>query len=154
MYAALLLVALSFTPKETVLRDVVSVIEVNHMCEKNGSLVFDQIIFWRWVPSESAYRVAGWRILKSVREEAPKQVCREPDGWQPRPKWKGGHAAPLKRHDRGGWWISQWKDERDRVWREVAAPMYRETWTHYDPEVRDRQYIPSNQRMGLRQPKR
>ena len=60
------------------------------MCEKDGSLVFDQIIFWRWVPSE--FRVVAWRILKNVRE-LPRQLRRQPEGFAWRPKWKGGHTT-------------------------------------------------------------
>jgi hypothetical protein len=148
--ACLLIAAL---PREQCLRDVVDVIEVNHVVDGNSDLVFDQWIAWRWVVRESHFRVVAWRILKDVRE-SPKQLRRAPDGWQPRPKWVGGHASPLKRHDRGGWWFSQWYDEKDKCWREVAAPMYRETTTLYDPEVEDRSFLPMDRRMGLRSPHR
>jgi len=150
----LCLAVLSAIPREQCCRDVVDVIEVNHVLDGNGSLVFDQVIFWRWRPLESHYRVVGWRMLRNVREEPPiKQMRAEPKCWKP-PKWKGGHATPIRRHDRGGWWLSQWRDEKDRVFREVAAPMYRETWTLHDPEVDDRKWLPDNRREGLAKPKR
>ena len=44
-------------------------------------------------------------------------------------------------------------DEKDRVYRQVAAPMFRETTTQYDPELLDRKWLPQDKRTGLRKPK-
>ncbi len=152
--AAFLLFACVAIPRIHNIRDIVDVIEVNHVVGPRGALVLDQVIFWRWVSRESHYRVVAWRHLRGVREYAPKQVEVPPDGWKPLPQWNGGHATPIRRRDRGGWWVSQWKDEKDRCWREVAAPMFRETWTLHDPEIDDREFLPKDQRKGLRSPKR
>jgi len=137
----LLLIAL----QSRLLTDQVDVIEVNHFCDAEAKLVFDQVIFWRWNPWESHYRVVAFRILKDVRGKSDK-----PDDDSRLPPWIGGHASPDKRWDRGGQWVSHWWDELDKVYRMVTAPSFRETWTQYDPEVEDRQWLAMGNRAGLR----
>lgn len=150
--AAAVLLLFTAIPRQQCVRDTVDVIEVNHVVDGNCTPVFSQVIFWRWNYWDSRYEVVAWRILKGVREQ-PKQLKPEPECWKG-PAWIGGHATPLRRYDRGGWWLSQWKDERDRCWREVAAPMHRETWTLRDPEVDNREWLPRDQRRGLSRPRK
>jgi len=114
-----------FLPRGGCLVDEVDVIEVNHVFDGEGTETFVQAIFWRWRGFEGHYRVVDWRTVRD------------------------GNVYPVRRWDRGGVWVSRWRDDRDRCWREVRAPLFRETWTVYDVEVADREFLPERYREGL-----
>ena len=107
-------------PHDTMIRDAVDVIEVNHFYDDCGRHVFDQQIFWDW--SGTRYQVVAWRLIKS-----PEML--------PHRDWK-----------RGGY-VAMWRD--NETLREVRAPAIRETWTQYDPELAERQVLPQEQRRHL-----
>lgn len=113
---------LGLLPVSPVVDDTADMIEVNHYFDQNGQPVFVQIIFWEWLADESAYRVFAWRMLKS--------------------------AEQLPVYD---WWrecyVSCFSDQN--VLRRVRAPCVRDTWTQYDPELLDRQFLPQQSRRGL-----
>ena len=98
------------------------VVEVNHYFDARGELVFDQIIFWEWWETPGTFHVVAWRFVK--------------------------HPAhiPLRDWSHGGYVIRFYDGN---VLREVRAPVMWETWTQYDPEVRDRRRLPPNRRRGL-----
>ena len=118
-----LLVAIASTPAEDVLNDRVDLIEINHFYDEHGRLVFDQIIFYDWSASESHYQVRAWRLLKT-----PTQV--------PTRNWQKGDLVAL------------WHD--GDVLRKVRAETMRESWTQYDPELLERDFLPKDQRRELR----
>lgn len=68
--------------------------------------------------------------------------------------WRDGHVAwwchaPRAGHVRrvGGWYRMDVRHS-GRLYR-VTAPAYRETWTHHDPEVLDRENVATEFRGGL-----
>jgi hypothetical protein len=121
----LCLAAASLNPHQKVAVDRVDLIEINHFFDEQGRLVFDQIIFYDWSPSDSRYNVRDWRLLKT-----PAQV--------PLRNWRNND------------YVAIWHDFKDRdVLRKVHARMLRETWTQYDPELVEREFLPQERRREL-----
>ncbi len=118
-------VLLGFTPTEHAKLDRVDVVEINHFFDEQGRLVFDQLIFYDWCAVQKRYNVRDWRLLKS-----PAQI--------PVRNWK----------DRD--YVAVWHDFKERdVLRKVVAKMIRETWTQYDPELLEREFLPQEKRREL-----
>ncbi len=120
---AIATLALSLNPSEAVVADRVDVIEINHFYDEHGKLVFDQVLYFEWAPAQSRYNVRAWRLLKS-----PAQV--------PQKDWRhGDYVATFYDGD---------------VLRKIRATSVRETWTQYDPELIEREYLPKERRRELR----
>jgi hypothetical protein len=118
------LLLLSVVPRDDVSRESVDLVELNHFYDENGRLVFDQVIFWDWSERDARYQVAAWRLVK--------------------------HEVQLPRPDCCGrkFWTVLWQDgDRHRA---ITAHAYRETWTQYDPELAEREYLPAANRRELR----
>ena len=113
---------LSLTPSNDVASDSVDLIEVNHFYDEHGRLVFDQVIFYDWCTSENRYQVRAWRLLKK-----PSQIPH--------------------RDMNTGEYLTTWHD--GDVLRRVQARSFRESWTQYDPELREREYLPKDRRGEL-----
>jgi hypothetical protein len=122
VYALITMAALALVPHELTLLDTADVIELNHFYDPEGRKVFDQVIFWEWHAEEAAFRIVAWRL------------------------WKSPAQTPERDWQRGGY-RTLWFDE-DQL-RLVRATSYRETWTQYDPELEDRQFLVPNRRRGL-----
>lgn len=118
-----IVVAFGLNPTEDVARERVDLMEVNHFYDEQGRLVFDQIIFYDWSPEHSRYMVRAWRMVKN-----PAQL--------PERDW------------RDGGYLTVWQD--GEVLRRVRAESMRETWTQYDPELIEREYLPRERRRELR----
>ena len=122
MYALLAIAALGLVPHELILLDTADVIELNHFYDPEGRKVFVQVIFWEWRGEEEAFRVVAWRL------------------------WKSPAQTPERDWQRGGY-RTLWLDvDHPRL---IRAPSLRETWTQYDPELEDRQFLPPDRRRGL-----
>lgn len=121
--AAVVWLVLGLNPPEHVVLDHVDLIEVNHFFDEHGKLVFDQVLYFDWSTTECRYHVRAWRLLKS-----PAQI-------------------PRRDVQRGGY-VAIWND--GGALREVRAPVVRETWTQYDPELVEREYLPKERRKDLR----
>jgi hypothetical protein len=118
-----IVVCCGISPQEDVARERVDLVEVNHFYDEQGRLVFDQTIFYDWSASHSRYMVRAWRLVKN-----PAQL--------PQRDWQdGGYTAV-------------WHD--GEVLRHIHAESMRETWTQYDPELIEREYLPKEQRRELR----
>lgn len=117
--AALLLATV---PQETIPRDRVDLIEVNHFHDDQARLVFDQIIFYEWDAREGRHEVQAWRLLKS-NNQRPQRDYTTGDY---RAKWMDGETL-----------------------REVRALAIRETWTNTDPELEARQTLAKERRRDL-----
>ncbi|MDX1948798.1 MAG: hypothetical protein SFU86_25645 [Pirellulaceae bacterium] len=118
-----IVVSLGINPTEDVAREQVDLMEVNHFYDEQGRLVFDQVIFYDWSAEHSRYMVRAWRLVKN-----PAQL--------PQRDWKiGGYMAV-------------WHD--GEVLRQVHGQSMRETWTQYDPELVEREYLPKERRKELR----
>jgi hypothetical protein len=120
---AVLLSAACLNPLDDVASDRVDLIEINHFYDERGQLVFDQIIFYDWSPAESRYHVRAWRLLKQ-----PAQI--------PHRNWSHGD------------YVAVWYD--GDVLRKVRAETIRESWTQYDPELIEREFLPKEKRRELR----
>jgi len=106
-----------------VARESVDLIELNHFYDEHGRLVFDQVIFFDWSSSESRYNVRAWRLVKN-----PSQL--------PQRDWSGGGYSAM------------WQDGEQI--RHIRSKSIRETWTQYDPELVEREYLPKEKRKELR----
>ena len=117
--AALLLATV---PHETIPCDRVALIEVNHFCNDEAQLVFDQVLFYEWNASKGRHDVQAWRLLKN------------PNQWPQRDYGTGEYR-------------SMWLD--GETLREVRAATVRETWTQIDPELEARQVLAKEKRRDL-----
>lgn len=104
------------------LQDHVDLVEVNHYHDETGRHVFDQLIFYDWNESRNRFDVRAWRLIKQ-----PNQM-------------------PRKDHRENVWRVI-WHDSG--VLRTVEASAHRETWTQYDPELVNREYLPQEMRKDL-----
>ncbi len=120
---AVIVAAMCHTPTEDIARDRVDLIEINHLYDEQGRLVFDQIIFYDWSPALSRYNVRAWRLLKN-----PAQI--------PHRNWRQQR------------FVTVWHD--GEVLRKVEASSLRESWTQYDPELVEREFLPKDRRRELR----
>jgi len=111
---------------EDVASDQVDLIEVNHFFDEQGRLVFDQVIFYDWSSVDNRYNVRAWRLLKSTAQ------------------------IPRRNWNQGVFW-AVWHD--GEVLRKVRSKGIHETWTQYDPELLEREYLPKENRRDLRKPK-
>lgn len=118
---------LGISPQEDVARETVDLIEVNHFYDEHGRLVFDQVIFYDWSARDARYMVRAWRLVKN-----PAQL-------------------PHRDWSRGGY-VTVWQDSgtSGEVLRHVHSRSIRETWTQYDPELIEREYLPKERRKELK----
>jgi hypothetical protein len=119
---AILLLALATVPNVEPACDNVDLVEVNHFYDELGRLVFDQVIFYDWSANDGRHMVRAWRLVKN-------------DAQLPQRDW-----------ERGGY-LSVWHD--GDVLRQIRAAAIRETWTQYDPELVEREWLPKEQRREL-----
>ncbi len=110
------------SPREDVASEQVDLVEVNHFYDDQGRHVFDQVIFYDWAEGHSRHMVRAWRLVKN-----PAQL--------PQRNWKNGT------------YIALWHD--NEVLRKVQAKSMRESWTQYDPELVEREYLPKEKRKEL-----
>ena len=116
-------VAFAIAPQEDVARESVDLIELNHFYDEHGRLVFDQVIFYDWSAADARYNVRAWRLVKN-----PAQL--------PHRDWSSrGYSA-------------MWQDGEQI--RYIYSMSIRETWTQYDPELVEREYLPKERRKELR----
>jgi hypothetical protein len=115
------LVSSAITAPRT-LRDRVDLVEVNHYHDELGRHVFDQLIFYDWSKQRQRFDVRAWRLIKQSSQ------------------------LPRRDHASNVWRII-WHD--GGVLRTVEASSHRETWTQYDPELVNREYLPQEHRREL-----
>ena len=114
--------SLGACPNQTALIDHVDLVEVNHLYDLQGRLVFNQVIFYDWCPVQCRHQVRAWRLLKT-------------DQQLPRMNWRSGRYE------------TRWRDVND--YRHITAGERRETWTIYDPEILERNLFPLHFRREL-----
>ena len=123
---AVYLSLLGLNPGRDIPEERVDLIEINHFHDDQGRPVFDQIIFYDWSAADSRYQVRDWRLLKS-----PNQI-------------------PLH-NARDREFVATWNDFKAQdTLRTTKAKLMRETWTQYDPELVEREFLPENKRRKLR----
>lgn len=122
----LALSSFAISPREDVASERVDLIEVNHFYDDQGRLVFDQLLFYDWSHDDGRYQLRAWRMVKN-NTQLPQR------NWQ-----SGGYVAT-------------WQD--GDVLRKISAASTRESWTQYDPELTEREFLPKEKRRELRSPK-
>ncbi len=121
----LTLAGLISDPPRTATTEHIDLIEVNHYFDGMGKSVFDQLIFYNWDESAQRYNVAAWRLLKN-----PNQM-------------------PIQ-NPRNQKYSCTWHD--GKILRVIHADRKMETWTQYDPETFERNYLPKSNRSDLLRP--
>ncbi len=121
---ALLFGSGSFTSQP--IREHVDLMELNHKYDNCGRHTFSQVIFWERSPATGKYHVRDWIIVDV--EESP---------------W----CVPI---ERGGIYVSTFF--RHGISYSVRSPLFRESWTHIDPEVEDAKKNPKHLRRPLPKP--
>lgn len=116
------LVSSSSTASSHSVRDDVDLVELNHYHDESGRHVFDQLIFYDWSEQKRRFDVRAWRLVK-----VPGQL-------------------PLHDHKTNVWRMI-WHDAG--MLRTVEAAAYRETWTQYDPELINREFLSQENRREL-----
>jgi len=126
MHVLAVCLAFGLTPVEHTTRDSVDLVEINHFHDEKGRLVFDQIIFYDWCPVQCRYQVRDWRLLKN--------------------------AAQIPVRDwRTGEYVAIWHDFKDKnTLRTIHTKTVRESWTQYDPELVEREFLAQEDRRELR----
>jgi hypothetical protein len=122
---AFTILLLAIVPVELTVRDDVDLAELNHFYDDEGRHVFDQVIYYDWSDPHERFQVRAWRIVK-----CPAQL--------PQHDWATGR------------WLAIWQDSE--VLRRVTAASFRETWTQYDPELLEREFLPRDRRRELTAP--
>jgi hypothetical protein len=102
----------------------VDLIELNHKYDPTGRHTFSQVIFYERLRQNGLYRVRDW-VLVDERES----IC----------------AIPVNRN---GLYHSSFIKEG--VFYRIRSPLFRESWTHYDPEIEDGRIYPKHTRRLLR----
>jgi hypothetical protein len=131
------------------IEDRCTLVELNHVYDPQGGLIFDQVIWWEWNPLCQRLQVVDWRLAKGCRiceADAILWRLRQPNGPPYVPEFAHGHCVPLKEGKR---YVSRWWDEKDQRYRVVIADGYRETWSSCDPELLDREVFPVSKRRGF-----
>lgn len=124
-FAVVLWTVFGLNPQDDVVRDDVDLIEINHFFDEQGKRILDQLIYYDWCSERCRYQVRAWRLLKS-----PAQL--------PRRDWRTGEYS------------ATWHD--GDVLRQVRATTVRETWTQYDPELVEREFLAKDRRRDLKKP--
>jgi len=119
---AVVMTAISITPRDDVAEDRVDLIEVNHFYDEHGKHVFDQLIYYDWSATDGRYQVRAWRLLKK-KAQVPSR------------SWTHGD------------YVAVWQD--GDILRRVRAESMRESWTQYDPELAEREFLPKEKRRDL-----
>jgi hypothetical protein len=124
---AVCLVTLGINPSSAPPEEKVDLVELNHFHDDQGRPVFDQIIFYDWSPTDGRYQVRDWRLLKS-NDQIPLHSSRDRE------------------------FFAVWNDFKSQdALRSTKARMVRETWTQYDPELVEREFLAENKRRKLRE---
>jgi hypothetical protein len=148
--------------------DRVDLVEVNHFFDEQGRLVFDQVIFYDWRPSDDTYIIE--EDYYHVSLEGGGFVTKYFDGqsitfWQPE-----AIRVPREREESHPWQCVAWRlvknpaqlpyrattGEYHAVWndgevmRKVVATHYRESWTQHDPELWEREFLAKEGRRELK----
>ena len=112
-------ILLTIIPYSPIIEDRVSVYEVNHFYDDAGQPIFTQRIFYEWSDEAERYNVVAWRMVK---RDAPMSRDRQ--------------VVFFDYGDGGGL-------------RRIRFASFMESWTQYDPELLERERLPSHQRKGL-----
>jgi hypothetical protein len=126
LFIALLSVPIAFSTHEHV-----DAIELNHSFDARGRLIYDQLIFWERTPTTGRFQVRAWCLVDD-RE--------------------GMNRRPLRNDN--GLYECDVVDTSERLTRRIVSRLFRESWTHIDPEREDKRLHPESLRIELVKRKR
>jgi len=110
--------------------ETVDMIELNHFFDRHGRHVYDQVIFYERLAGNGQFRVRAWCLVED-RESLNR-----------RPIWD----ATTDHYQ------VDWLDSDQGIVRSIRSPLYRETWTQYDPERIDKKHLEERYRLALVKP--
>ncbi len=128
MFKAFLTLILGLTPLSQRLRPVeyVDMIELNHFHNKKGQHVYSQVIFYERLAENGQFRVRSWALIE-MRESLNRLPQYDPtvDKVVVDMKMPDGKVVRLE------------------------SRLFKETWTDFDPERRDKDKLPEQFRLRL-----
>jgi len=128
MLAIILVLICSNTIKyQDIAEELADMIELNHKYDDKGIHTFDQIIYWHRRPENGKYCVRAWHIVGAYDSQ---------------------DTYPVYNH-KSNLYIVNWYDRDARLHRIIKSRIYRETWTHNDPEKDDKKHWPEECRIKL-----
>lgn len=125
MSALLLMIGLTIADVRTSsaeVQEMVDVIELHHCFDFRGRVAFRQLIFYRWSSYHRRFQVVDTVVVTSD------SMC--------------------PRRSAGGLYHCRWLD--DGRLRTVSALTFRESRSDSDPEVKEREFLPTHLREGLK----
>lgn len=144
MITTLATLLLALIPQGDIVADDVDLIELNHYYDGCGQPIFSQFIFWDWHPRLGTHVVRAWTMADTTRTANGVLVCR---GNTP---LIGNRPVPTA----AGWRLIYTDRATGHTLRQITARAFRETWTQHDPEVTDRDRLPTADRTPLSRPRR
>lgn len=139
--------------------DYVDYIELNHFYDEQGRLVFDQVIMREWNPYSLHNDVVAWRLVKDGRYKSSPEMIRawmdkELERVKNKPEkafpfvdqWVGSPMIPTLEN---GMYVSRYVDTSGFIRKIICKYPPTETWTQFDPELIEREYLPKERRIEL-----
>ncbi len=105
-------------PIPVIIEEKVDTVEVNHYFDDRGNKVFDQVVYYNWSQEYNRFTACGYRLIK---QDTQVPVM----------------ATPSIYH-------SIWSD--GDCLRDLNAAVAVETWSQWDPELAERNYLPKSMR--------
>ena len=103
----------------------VDLIELNHRYDDQGRHCYDQVIFYEWSPDYRRYHVVAWCLVDH-----------------------GLSRLPTLDHSKNRY-VVRWFDRETGRQREIWSPIYRETWSDWDPERANKELMDEKYRVSL-----
>jgi len=110
-----------------IVTETVDLIELNHVYDPKGHLIFDQVVFYERNPKTGRFQVRGWCMVED------NDVI---------------NRRPVRNHS-NGLYLVDWLDKDCNVHRRITSRTYRESWTQDDVEREDKKVHPERLRIGF-----
>jgi hypothetical protein len=138
-FCLLLNIALANDFRDSTIVDRVDIIEHNAFFDEQGKLIFDQFIFWQdgnvreWILAKNCREVIDETKLKVIGEDFL-------------PKWVGDPRFMFYKQDgKDNVCLIQHDNKELKIYFET----YIDTWTQFDHELIDREFLPKERRIPL-----
>jgi hypothetical protein len=123
-------------PKDDVIRETFDLVEINHFYDDNGKLVFDQCIWYNWEDKFTYHTFAEEKIIVGPRFNVV--------AWR---LIKNNNYIPRFNHKNKTYESIFFDGDNIRI---INTFSFRETWTQYDVELVERDFIPKECRKELK----
>ena len=122
MKILILLALFSTITDENIQTQHIDVLELNHFYDENGRLVFDQYIFWEWDRFTKRFQIKAWRLKKP--------------------------NMPLDLKNKLIYVFEGNQRDKSKI-KKIYFYSFRESWTQYDPELLEREFLSREGRKEL-----